>query len=217
MQLFIDSANPAEIAEVVSLGIIDGVTTNPSLLAKYGKNIASTIASIGQIVSGPVSVEVSAITYDKMLIEAEKILDFSANMVLKLPITWDGLKACEYFSSRGIKVNMTLCFSANQALIAAKAGAWCVSPFIGRLDDVGHNGIEIIKEIRTIYNNYPNLTTAILAASIRNPQHFLMSAIAGADIATLPAALIKQLITHPLTDVGLKIFTEDWEKSGLEI
>ena len=217
MQIFIDSADIKEIEEAMSYGSIDGVTTNPSLLAKSSGNILETVKAICKIVPGSVSVEASATDYDGMLSQGNKILDMADNVVLKLPITWAGLRACRYFYEQGRGVNMTLCFSPLQALFAAKAGAMYVSPFIGRLDDIGQNGQELISDIRMMFDNYPQYNTQILSASIRHTQHVLMSAMAGADVATIPLSALKQLINHPLTDKGLDKFLEDWNKSGLSI
>lgn len=217
MEIFIDSADPKEIEQAVAYGIIDGVTTNPSLMAKYGKDLRSTVASICKIIEGLVSVEVASIEYEGMLDEGEKILDIADNVVLKLPITWNGLKACRYFSEQGREVNMTLCFSANQALLAAKAGATYVSPFIGRLDDIGQDGNMLLSEIKTIFDHYPEYDVRLLASSIRHPQHFYMAAMLGADAATIPYDVIKKLLDHPLTDKGLDRFVQDWKKSGLTI
>jgi transaldolase len=217
MQIFIDSADIKEIEEAMSYGAIDGVTTNPSLLAKSSNDILKTVKVICKIVTGPVSVEASATDYDGMLRQGNKILDMADNVVLKLPITWSGLKACKHFYEQGRDVNMTLCFSPLQALLAAKAGAMYVSPFIGRLDDIGQDGQELISDIRMVFDNYPQYGTQILSASIRHTQHVLMSAMAGADVATIPLSALKQLINHPLTDKGLDKFLEDWNKSGLSI
>ena len=217
MQIFIDSADIKEIEEAMSYGIVDGVTTNPSLLAKSSSNMLETVKSISKIVDGPISVEVSATDYDGMILQGKKILDIADNIVLKLPITWGGLKACKYFYDQGRAVNMTLCFTPLQALFAAKAGAAYVSPFIGRLDDIGQDGQELVREIRILFDNYPQYDTQILSASIRHTQHVLMSARAGADVATIPLNIIKELIHHPLTAKGLDKFLEDWNKSGLSI
>lgn len=217
MEIFIDSADINEIEDAMSYGIVDGVTTNPSLMAKSSSNMLETIGSIAKIVSGPVSAEVSATDYDTMIFQGNKLLGVAENIVLKLPITWNGLRACKYFYERGRKVNMTLCFSSMQALLSAKAGAAYVSPFIGRLDDIGQDGQELIRDIRNIYDNYPQYNTKILAASIRHNNHVLMSAMCGADVATIPLSIIKQLLHHPLTDKGLDKFLEDWNKSGLSI
>lgn len=217
MKFFIDSTDIKEINELNSYGIIDGVTTNPSLFAKTGGDFYSIAKEICEAVYGDVSLEVSAIDYDNMRKEGEKILNIADNVVLKLPMTLEGVKACSYFAGNGYRVNMTLCFSANQALIAAKAGAAYISPFIGRLDDSGQDGLELISDIREIYNNYPDFDTEILAASIRNPYHLYQASMIGADVATMSGKIIKQVFQHPLTDKGLEIFTTDWKNSGLKI
>ena len=216
MEIFIDSADIKEIEEAIFYGI-DGVTTNPSLLAKSSGNMEATVKEIAKIINGPVSVEVYATDYEGMLTQGNKILNIADNIVLKLPITWDGLKACRYFYKQGRDVNMTLCFSSMQALLAAKAGAAYVSPFIGRLDDIGQNGQELIHDIRIMFDNYPQYHTKILAASIRHNQHVLISAMSGSDAVTIPLSVLKQLLHHPLTDKGLDKFLEDWKKSGLFI
>jgi len=217
MKIFLDSANIDEIREINDLGIIDGITTNPSLIAKNKYDFRSTIADICSLINADVSVEVIANDFKTMIIQANSLLEIADNVVIKLPITWDGLKACKQISKEGRKVNMTLCFSPNQALLAAKAGATYISPFIGRLDDIGQNGIELIRDIRQIYDNYDGLDTKILAASIRSPNHVYLSALYGADIATVSAKIIKQLLDHPLTSSGLEIFNKDWSESGLNI
>lgn len=218
MKIFIDSANPEEIRKAFDLAVIDGVTTNPSLLAKHGEDLYKTVSEICKIVGkAPVSVEVASTDYKSILDEGKKILDIADNVVLKLPIIWSGIKACRYFSNQGREVNMTLCFSPNQALLAAKAGASYVSPFIGRLDDIGHDGNNLIAEIKDIYSNYPEYNANILAASIRHIQHFYMSALAGADAATIPYNVIVGLLDHPLTEKGLDRFVKDWKDSGLSI
>jgi transaldolase len=201
----------------MKFGIIDGVTTNPSLLAKTNGDFYQTIKNICSIVAGPVIVEVASTDYANMLKEGDKILAIAQNVALKLPITWDGIKACKHFSNQERLINMTLCFSGAQALIAAKAGATYVSPFIGRIDDTGHDGLSLIEDIYRIFSNYPELNTQILAASIRNSYHLYQAAMIGAEVATMPASIIKQLINHPLTDLGVQIFSEDWKKSGLKI
>jgi len=217
MLFFIDSANIKEIEELYTYGIIDGVTTNPSLLAKEGGDFYSVAKAICKLVDGPVSLEVSALDYDAMLKEGTKILDIAENVVLKLPCTWDGVKACEHFAGKDALVNMTLCFSSTQALVAAKAGAAYISPFIGRIDDIGGDGLVLIEEIQEIFANYEWIDTQILAASIRNTYHLQQAAMIGADIATVPANIIWQLMNHPLTEQGLERFTSDWKKSGLKI
>lgn len=217
MLFFIDSAEAQEIEELCAYGIVDGVTTNPTLLAKQGKDFRQVATDICRIVDGPVSLEAAALDYEGMVREGEKILAIADNVVLKLPCTWDGIRACRHFSSQGRKVNMTLCFSSTQALLAAKAGAAYISPFIGRIDDTGGDGLALIEDIREIYSNYENIDTQILAASIRSPYHLYQVATIGVEVATLPAKILRQLMTHPLTDQGLAIFSEDWKKSGLKI
>jgi transaldolase len=217
MKFFVDTADIAEIEELAATGILDGVTTNPSLVAKVGKPIREVIAAICKAVPGPVSAEVTATEFDGMMVEGEKLAAIADNVTVKVPLTWDGLKACRALSQRGHKVNVTLCFSANQALLAAKAGATFISPFIGRLDDLGIDGIEVIREIRAIYDNDEMLRTEILAASIRTPLHVKQAAIAGADVATVPPAVLRSLARHPLTDKGLEGFLADWKKTGQSI
>lgn len=218
MKIFLDSANIEEIKEINNLGIIDGITTNPSLIAKNKCEFRDTISNICKIISSDVSVEVTANDFESMIEQAEYFMTIASNIVVKLPMTWEGLKACKKISSEGVKVNMTLCFSANQALLAAKAGATYVSPFVGRLDDIGQDGMKLIQDIRQIYNHYKDyFQTKILAASIRSPQHVYLSALHGADIATISGKIIKQLLDHPLTISGLEIFNKDWTESKLEI
>jgi transaldolase len=217
MKFFVDTADIAEIRELASTGLLDGVTTNPTLIAKAGRPIKEVIAEICSVVEGPVSAEVAATDFDGMMDEGTKLAAIAENVAVKVPLTWDGLKACRSLTQRGHKVNVTLCFSANQALLAAKAGATFISPFIGRLDDIGLDGMELIGEIRTIYDNYPNLSTEILAASIRTPIHVKQAAMAGADVATVPPAVLKSLVKHPLTDKGLETFLADWKKTGQTI
>ena len=217
MKFFLDSADIELISELNDLGLVDGVTTNPSIIAKTGKDFKTTMKEICNIVSGSVSAEVTALEYNNMLKEAEELYKIADNITIKLPITIDGLKACKYLASNNISVNMTLCFSASQALVAAKCGASYISPFIGRHDDIGHDGLNLIAEIRNIYDNYPELETEILVASIRHPIHLLEAAKIGADIATIPPKIVKQLINHPLTDKGLESFLSDWANSGQKI
>jgi len=217
MDFFVDTANVTEIRELASLGLLDGVTTNPSLIAKAGGDFKSIIAEICSIVPGPVSAEVAATDAEGMLAEGRVLAKIAKNVTVKVPLTWDGLKACKTLTGEGTMVNVTLCFSANQALLAAKAGATFVSPFIGRLDDIGLDGMELIREIRTIYDNYPALQTKILAASIRTVNHVRDSAMIGADVVTVPPATLKALIHHPLTDKGLQAFLADWKKTGQSI
>ena len=214
MKFFIDTANLDEIKEANELGLIDGVTTNPSLVAKEGDiDFKERIAAICAIVKGDISAEVTALDTAGMLSEGRELAKIAPNVVVKVPLTLDGLKACRAFRAEGTKVNVTLCFSAAQALLAAKAGASYVSPFIGRLDDVGQNGMQLIEEIVQIYANY-QFETEVLAASIRHPMHIVDCALAGADVATIPFKVITQLVKHPLTDKGLEGFLSDWKKSG---
>jgi transaldolase len=217
MKFFVDTAEVAEIKELAATGLLDGVTTNPSLIAKSGRDFKQTIAEICALVPGPVSAEVAALDYDGMLREGRILAKIAKNVTVKVPLTMDGLRACKALTSEGTMVNVTLCFSANQALLAAKAGATFVSPFIGRLDDNGLNGMDLIREIRVIYDNYQDLTTDILAASIRTVNHVKEAALIGADVATIPPAILKALVKHPLTDSGLATFVSDWKKTGQTI
>ncbi|MCB1383349.1 MAG: fructose-6-phosphate aldolase [Notoacmeibacter sp.] len=216
MKFFVDTADVSEIRELNDLGLLDGVTTNPSLIMKSGRDIMEVTKEICSIVDGPVSAEVTAMDYDGMMKEAAVLAKIADNICIKLPLTLDGLKACKALTSAGHKTNVTLCFSANQALLAAKAGATYISPFIGRLDDIHLNGMELIGEIRTIYDNY-DFATEILAASIRTVNHVKEAALIGADVATIPPATLKALVKHPLTDKGLEAFMADWAKTGQKI
>jgi transaldolase len=216
MKFFLDTANVDEIRELNATGLIDGVTTNPSLILKSGRQIKEVIAEICAEVEGPVSAEVAATEADAMISEGKELAKIAKNVCIKLPLTWDGLKACKALTDEGYKTNVTLCFSANQALLAAKAGATFISPFIGRLDDIGLDGMELIEEIREIYDNY-GFETEILAASIRTVNHVKQSALVGADVMTAPAGVIKALSKHVLTDKGLEAFLTDWEKTGQKI
>src|SRR5512147_568223 len=211
MKFFIDTANLNEIREANAIGILDGVTTNPSLIAKEGKAFKDTILEICKIVDGPVSVEVVAIEAKGMMREAEEFATWHKNVVVKLPTTREGLKACKTLSGKGIRTNLTLCFSPNQALMVAKAGATYVSPFVGRLDDISHVGMDLVRQIIQIYNNY-GFKTQVLAASLRHPLHVVEAAMAGAHVATIPFKVLDQMIKHPLTDKGLDAFLKDWEK-----
>jgi transaldolase len=217
MKFFADTAEIAEIRELAATGLLDGVTTNPSLIAKSGRNFIETVREICELVEGPVSAEVAALDEETMLAEARKLAAIAENVAVKVPLTWAGLKTCRALSQDGIMVNVTLCFSANQALLAAKAGAAFVSPFVGRLDDIGEDGMDVIRDIRTIFDNYPELGTEVLAASIRHPRHVTEAALAGADVATVPPAVLKQIVNHPLTDKGLAQFLADWKKTGQSI
>ena len=216
MKFFVDTAEVSEIIELNDLGMVDGVTTNPSLIKKSRRDILEVTKEICGIVSGPVSAEVTAIDADKMIAEGRKLAELASNIAVKLPLTWDGLRACRVLSQEGKMVNVTLCFAANQALLAAKAGATFISPFIGRLDDINLDGMELIEDIRTIYDNY-GFETQILAASIRTANHVLDSARIGADVITAPPAIIKNLANHPLTDKGLASFLADIKKTGQTI
>ncbi len=216
MKFFVDTADIADIKEMADTGLLDGVTTNPSLIAKSGRDFMEVTKEICDLVDGPVSAEVVALDHDTMMKEAETLRKIADNVCIKVPLTIDGLKTCKKLTSDGTKVNVTLCFSANQALLAAKAGATFVSPFVGRHDDNGLDGMELIADIRHIYDNY-DFGTEILVASIRNPVHVLKSALIGADVATMPPAVIKGLFKHILTDKGIEGFVADWEKTGQTI
>lgn len=211
MKFFIDTASINEIREAEALGILDGVTTNPSLISKEGKPFKDTILAICSIVDGPVSVEVVAIEKDGMLKEGREFAKWHKNVVVKLPTTREGVKACKTLTSEGIKVNMTLCFSANQALLVAKAGATYVSPFIGRLDDISQDGMKLIRDVVQIYKNY-DYKTQVLTASVRHPMHVVDAALAGSHVATIPWKILDMMFNHPLTDKGLAAFLKDWEK-----
>ncbi|MFN3226104.1 MAG: fructose-6-phosphate aldolase [Hyphomicrobiales bacterium] len=217
MKFFVDTADTADIAELNDLGLLDGVTTNPSLIAKSGRDFKEVIAEICGLVEGPVSAEVTALDADGMIKEGKELAKIAKNVTVKVPLTLDGLKACKALSSEGTMVNVTLCFSANQALLAAKCGATFISPFIGRLDDINIDGMELIADIRAIYDNYPALETEILAASIRTANHVKQAAIIGADVATIPPSVLKGLAKHPLTDKGIDAFMADWAKTGQSI
>lgn len=216
MKFFIDTADVKEIAELNATGLLDGVTTNPSLILKAGRPMKEVIAEICKITDGPVSAEVAATDYAGMMREAAVLSKIADNVCIKVPLTFDGLKACKAITGSGRKVNVTLCFSATQALLAAKAGATFISPFIGRLDDTGIDGMELIADIRTIYDNY-DFQTEILAASIRTMNHVKEAALLGADVATIPGSTLKSLVSHPLTDKGLAQFVSDWAKTGQTI
>jgi transaldolase len=217
MKFFVDTADTDEIRDLAETGLVDGVTTNPSLVAKSGRDFTEVVKEICSIVDGPVSAEVTATESGAMVEEGKKLAQIASNVAIKVPLTWDGLKACKTLSQGGTMVNVTLCFSANQALLAAKAGATFISPFIGRLDDIGEDGMQLIRDIRTIYDNYDTLTTQILVASIRSDDHVKQSALAGADVATIPPDVLRGLSKHPLTDKGLAAFLADWEKTGQSI
>ncbi|TMM55260.1 fructose-6-phosphate aldolase [Sulfitobacter sabulilitoris] len=216
MKFFVDTAEIDAIAELNDLGMVDGVTTNPSLILKSGRDIVEVTKEICELVTGPVSAEVVALDAEAMIAEGRRLAEIAENIAVKLPLTWDGLKACKVLSEEGKMVNVTLCFSANQALLAAKAGATFISPFIGRLDDINLDGMELIEDIRTIYDNY-GFDTQILAASIRSVNHVTDAARVGADVMTAPPEVIKKLASHPLTDKGLEQFMADWAKTGQQI
>ncbi|WP_430463237.1 fructose-6-phosphate aldolase [Tabrizicola sp.] len=216
MKFFVDTADVDAIRELHALGMVDGVTTNPSLILKSGRDILEVTREICSFVEGPVSAEVVALTADEMIAEGRKLAAIAPNIAVKVPLTWDGLKTCKTLSDEGFMVNVTLCFSANQALIAAKAGATFISPFIGRLDDINMDGMELISDIRQIYDNY-GFDTQILAASIRTVNHVTQCALVGADVMTAPPNVIKSLASHPLTDKGLEQFMKDWAKTGQKI
>ncbi|MGZ8285976.1 MAG: fructose-6-phosphate aldolase [Allosphingosinicella sp.] len=216
MKFFVDTADTAEISDLAETGLLDGVTTNPSLIHKAGRDFLEVVREICGIVPGPVSAEVVATDHAEMLREAEVLRRIADNIAVKVPLTLDGLKTCKALTGEGTMVNVTLCFTANQALLAAKAGATFISPFVGRHDDTGFDGMQIISEIRTIYDNY-DFETQILVASIRHPIHVLQSAMIGADVMTAPPAVIRQLFKHPLTDKGLEGFAADWAKTGQKI
>jgi len=210
MKFYLDTASVKEIQEAASLGLLDGVTTNPSLVAKEGRVFREVLVEICNLVDGPISAEVVSIEADAMVREGKELAKIHKNIVVKVPLIPEGLKATKRLAAEGINVNVTLCFSPTQALLAAKAGAWCVSPFIGRLDDISSNGMELIRQIVTIYKNY-DFKTYVLVASVRHPQHVVEAALAGGHICTMPFAIFKQLVNHPLTDIGLKKFLADWE------
>jgi transaldolase len=211
MKFFIDTANVKEIREAASLGVVDGVTTNPSLIAKEGRDFRQVISEICAIVDGPISAEAVSLEADKMVAEGEDLAKIHRNIVVKLPMTKDGLKATKVLAEKGIRVNMTLVFSPSQALLAAKVGAAYVSPFVGRLDDISHVGMDLVRQVLAIYNNY-GYATEVIVASVRNPLHVVEAALAGAHVATIPFNVIDQLAKHPLTDIGIEKFLADWKK-----
>ncbi|HEU5046846.1 MAG TPA: fructose-6-phosphate aldolase [Rickettsiales bacterium] len=217
MKFFVDTADVKEIRELADTGLLDGVTTNPTLIAKSGRDFIEVVKEICDLTDGPVSAEVTALDVDGMIREGEKLAKIAKNVAIKVPLTWDGLKACKHFTKGGTMVNVTLCFSAAQAILAAKAGATFVSPFIGRLDDIGQDGLQLIGDICQIYDQYPAFETEVLVASVRNPVHIVESAKMGAHVATIPPSVMKQLAGHPLTDKGLAAFMADWQKTGQKI
>lgn len=217
MKFFVDTADVDEIADLAATGLLDGVTTNPSLIAKSGRNFFEVIKEICSIVPGPVSAEVAATDHETMLAEGRKLAEIAQNVCVKVPLTIDGLKTCKALSDNGTKVNVTLCFSPAQALLAAKSGATFISPFVGRLDDIGQDGMELISDIVQIYGNYETIRTEVLVASIRTVPHLVESARLGADVATLPPEVIRKLFNHPLTESGLTAFLKDWKATGQSI
>ena len=216
MKFFVDTAEIDDIAELNALGMVDGVTTNPSLILKSGRDILEVTKEICDLIDGPVSAEVVALNADDMIAEGRKLAKIADNIAVKVPLTWDGLKTCKTLTDEGTMVNVTLCFSANQALLAAKAGATFISPFVGRLDDINMDGMDLIGDIREIYDNYA-FQTEILVASVRSVNHVTQSALIGADVATIPPAVLRKLADHPLTDKGLEGFMKDWAKTGQKI
>ncbi|MDC0073873.1 fructose-6-phosphate aldolase [Alphaproteobacteria bacterium] len=217
MKFFIDTADIEEIRDLKKTGFLDGVTTNPSLIAASGRDYKEIIAEICKEIDGPVSAEVTAVEHESMIKEGHILANLASNIAVKVPLTWEGLKACSNLSNSGIMVNVTLCFNASQAILAAKAGATFVSPFVGRLDDISQNGMTLIKDIKQTYDNYPNFKTEILVASIRDPMHIVEAAKIGAEICTIPPAVLRKLCNHPLTDIGLNNFLADWKKTGQKI
>lgn len=217
MKFFVDTAEINEIKELAETGLLDGVTTNPSLIKKSGRDFKKTIAEICEIVSGPVSAEVVATDYEGMITQGEELAKIAPNVAIKVPLTLEGLRACKYFTTTGRMVNVTLCFSPSQALLAAKAGATFISPFVGRLDDVSQDGMQLIADIMDIYGNYPEFTTEVLVASVRHPIHIVEAAKLGAHVMTAPPSVIKALVNHPLTDKGLAQFLKDWEATGQKL
>lgn len=216
MKFFIDTADINEIRDLAEMGMVDGVTTNPSLVAKTGRNFLEAVEEIANLIDGPVSAECVATDHETMLKEGEKLAAIASNIAVKVPLTVDGIKTCKKLSEKGIMVNVTLCFSAAQALLAAKAGAAFISPFVGRLDDIGQDGMELIADICQVYANY-DFDTEVLVASVRGPQHVVTAAKMGADVATVPPDVLRKLYNHPLTDKGLSAFLSDWEKTGQSI
>lgn len=217
MKFFVDTADTTEIRELADSGLLDGVTTNPSLVAKTGRDFFEVIREICNLVDGPVSAEVTATEFDDMVAEGRKLADIADNIAVKVPLTMPGLKACKALSQAGIMVNVTLCFSVTQAILAAKAGASFVSPFVGRLDDIGEDGMQLIRDIVQVYDNYDNFQTEVLVASIRHPMHVVEAARIGADVVTIPPTVLRSLSKHPLTDKGLAAFLADWQKTGQSI
>lgn len=217
MKFFVDTADINEIKDLAATGLLDGVTTNPSLIKKSGRDFKEVIKEICAVTDGPVSAEVVATDFDGMVKQGEDLAKIAKNVAIKVPLTIDGLKACKHFTSKGTMVNVTLCFSPAQALLAAKAGATFISPFVGRLDDISQDGMQLIADIMSIYNAYPEFTTEVLVASVRHPMHIVEAAKLGAHVATAPASVLKSLVNHPLTDKGLAQFLKDWEATGQKL
>ena len=217
MKFFLDTADIDEIRDLDATGLVDGVTTNPSLIAKSGRNFLDVVRDICSVINGPISAEVAATEFNEMLKEGRKLASLASNVVVKVPLTPDGLKTCKALNQDGTKVNVTLCFSPAQAILAAKAGATFISPFIGRLDDVGTDGMQLIADICEIYSQYSDFSTEVLVASVRHPMHIVESARLGADVVTLPPSVLRQMFNHPLTDKGLATFLADWKKTGQSI
>ncbi|MEE2932275.1 MAG: fructose-6-phosphate aldolase [Pseudomonadota bacterium] len=217
MKFFVDTAEIDEIRELENTGLVDGVTTNPSLINKSGRNFFEVVREICSLVDGPVSAEVTSPDFDTMLEEGKKLAEIASNIAVKVPLTRAGLRTCKSLSDKGTMVNVTLCFSANQAILAAKAGARFISPFVGRLDDIAYDGMDLISDICDIYANYPDFSTEVLVASVRSPMHVVEAAKIGADVATVPPSVLHQMFSHPLTDKGLADFISDWEKTGQSI
>jgi len=217
MKFFVDTAEIDEIRELENTGLVDGVTTNPSLINKSGRNFFEVVREICSLVDGPVSAEVTSPDFDTMLEEGKKLAEIASNIAVKVPLTRAGLRTCKLLSDKGTMVNVTLCFSANQAILAAKAGARFISPFVGRLDDIAYDGMDLISDICDIYANYPDFSTEVLVASVRSPMHVVEAAKIGADVATVPPSVLHQMFSHPLTDKGLANFISDWEKTGQSI
>ncbi|MBT5048308.1 MAG: fructose-6-phosphate aldolase [Rhodospirillaceae bacterium] len=217
MKFFVDTADTDDIRDLAATGLVDGVTTNPSLVAKSGRSFIEVVLEICDLVDGPVSAEVTATDHETMLAEGKKLAALAPNIAVKVPLTPDGLKTCKALADNGTMVNVTLCFSAGQAILAAKAGAAFISPFVGRLDDISHDGMQLISDICQIYSQYNNFTTEVLVASIRHPIHLVTAAKMGAHVATMPPGVLRQLYKHPLTDAGLAAFLADWEKTGQSI
>jgi len=216
MEFFVDTADIEKVRRAARIGILDGVTTNPSLVADSGRDLQDVVVDICEIVDGPVSVEVTGTETEQMVEEGRRYDDWAENTIIKCPLTPDGLEACHTLTNEGIGVNVTLCFSANQALLAARAGADYISPFIGRMDDIGNRGMDVVETIVQAYDNYEDIQTEVLAASIRHPQHVTEAAVAGADVATVPVSVLEQMFKHPKTDLGLQKFLEDWENADLD-